>query len=345
LSNFEEFRNRFVEASARIMALTPDSEYVKVCLSYSEKLLTNNVPVIFDLSHLASLVGYSEEYVRGAAYASPLFYRKFKIKKRSGEDREIAEPMPSLKEIQDWIYRNILLRIPVSPAAKAFVPGGSLRSAARFHRGNKFVLRVDIKNFFPSVARSRVFGIFRKLGYSSDISAILSRLCSLDDRLPQGGVCSPYLSNIVLRNLDKRLLRFCQEKKLRYTRYSDDISISGKFFSESIIKSVERVVCEEGFVVNEKKTAVMRSGGRQSVVGIVVNSKLNSPREFRRRIRQQAYFVGKFGLSGHLARIGELRSGAVQHYLGKCSFVLSINSKDRDSLEFVRYLDHEKNCQ
>lgn len=328
---FSDYSRRFIEAAEKELGESSDSAFVKNSLSYAEKLIEKGVPVIFDVEHFSALVGYTPRYVKGAAYCSEKHYRRFSIEKRSGGLREIAEPLPSLKDIQRWVYENVLLRISISSMAKAFVPKMTLRDSARFHKGQNFVLRVDIKDFFPSISRSRVFGIFRQLGYSSEVSGILARLCCYRDALPQGGVCSPYLSNVVLRGVDKRVSGFCRENGLRYTRYADDLTVSGAKFSPAFVRFIYRVIREEGFEVNEKKTVVMRSGSRQSVVGVVVNQGMNAPREFRRKLRQQAYFIGKYGLDDHLGRIGEMRSGATMHYLGKCSFALLLNPKDRDA--------------
>lgn len=331
LPQFDEFSARFVMEAENSKSLSADSDYMLRALAYAKPLVDAGLPVIFSRDHLCALVGYSQNFVDGATGSPFLFYRKFKIAKRNGGIREIAEPLPSLMEIQRWIYQNVLRRVPVSPAAKAFVPGKTLKDSARFHLGQKFVLRMDIRNFFPSISRRRVFGLFRSLGYASAVSEVMSRLCCLDDVLPQGGVCSPYISNLIVRRLDSRLLAFCKRKRLRYTRYADDFSVSGEVFSHAVVEFIAKVVHEEGFRINDDKTMIMRNGGRQTVVGIVVNERQSAPREFRRKLRQHAYFIQRHGLDDHLAKLGENRSGAREHYLGNAAFVLMLNPEDRDA--------------
>ncbi|HDS1103165.1 MULTISPECIES: reverse transcriptase family protein [Stenotrophomonas] len=338
LPDFNEYSARFTEALISRDGEDYDPSYLSRCLSYAKGLLERRLPVIFDREHLCALTGYSSRFIESAVGSPHLFYRNFEIPKKSGGFREISEPLPSLKDVQRWIYQNLLLRIPVSVAAKAFVPGKKLRDGVRFHVGQKFVIRVDIADFFPSITRGRVFGLFRSLGYSSEVSGDLASLCCVCDCLPQGGVCSPYLSNIIMRSADRRLLAYARENSLRYTRYADDFTVSGQKFSKSIIEEVMSVIKSEGFTVNQKKTRVSRSGGRQVVLGHVVNGKVNAPREYRRELRKVAYYVDRFGLDNHLAYLNERRSSASDYYLGKASFVLSANHRDRDALDLKRIL-------
>lgn len=343
LPSLDEFTRAFIDEAVNRRGLAQDSEYVSQCLAYALGILQRGFPVIFDQSHFSALVGYDETYLRGAEWATQKFYRSFSIQKRCGGERRIDEPLPSLREIQRWIYENVLLRVEPSRAAKAFFPGRTLAESARLHIGQGFVLKMDIQDFFPSISRRRVFGLFRTFGYSSTVAGMLSRLCCLNEALPQGAPTSPAISNLILRRADKRILQFCRARGLRYSRYADDFSISGMEFFPGIVRFVRSVVEQEGFQINEAKTSVMRAGGRQSVVGLVVNARVNAPREARRLIRQQAYFIGRFGLDSHLAHKQELRSGAVFHYLGKASFVLSVNRRDRDAVAIRNILRGELN--
>lgn len=329
---FEDFSLRFISEAEAKKSKSIDSRYVVNALSYARKLMHSDLPVIFDRDHFCALVGYSRDFVDGAATSSSVFYRRFSVKKKSGGFRDIYEPLPSLKYIQRWILDNIISRIHVSPAAKAFLPGRGIRDSARFHLGRKFVLRMDIEGFFPSISQRRVFGLFRSFGYSSDVSYLISRLCCMGGELPQGSPTSPCISNLILRRLDARLLAFSKKNNLRYTRYADDFTISGESFSWSLVDFVSHVVFSEGFKINQSKTRVMRGGSRQVVVGAVVNSHLNSPREFRRELRKCAYFIERHGLDGHLQAIDERRSGVRDYYLGKASFALHLNSRDRDAI-------------
>lgn len=188
-------------------------------MNYAHPIFERNLPIIFDQQHLSYLVGYHLDYLKGAIYDTEAFYRYFTVNKRSGGVRQIAEPLPSLKEIQRWVLDNILYRCPINKFTKGYVPNLSIRDNARFHRKQELVLKLDIKNFFPSIKSGRVFNFFKRLGYQNHVSQMLTNLCTLNGSLPQGAPTSPALSNLVISRLDKRLSHFAIQEKIRYTRY------------------------------------------------------------------------------------------------------------------------------
>lgn len=309
-----------------------DEQYVSVCLRYAEPLYRRGLPVIYDQQHFALLVGYHYDYVRGAYYRASKYYRVFSIKKRAGGTREIAEPLPTLKLIQRWILENILYKCQPSRFAKGFVLKRSIRENARFHRGQSLVLSLDLKDFFPSIRGGRVYNYFHRLGYQKKVAHLLTRLCTLNSSLPQGAPTSPALSNLISLRLDRRLAGLALKEKLRYTRYADDITFSGTFDPGRIIRFVRTVAADEGYTLNESKTRLMERHQRQEVTGIVVNSKLQAPRDQRREFRKVMYFVDKYGLGSHLAHTNNTRENYIKHLLGIANFFLFVNPKD----EYVR---------
>lgn len=333
--HWDEYAQRFRAAA---VDAGRDPAYVEQCLSYAERLVRRKVPIVYDDEHLAALLGYDLDYVLGAVHATPRFYRTFSVRKHNGGRRSISEPLPSLKEIQYWILRNILSQLKPSRFAKGFVEGFSIKDNARFHRRQPRVLSLDLKDFFPTVRRPRVYGIFRSFGYSASVSWLFSRLCTLDEVLPQGAPTSPALSNAVASTLDGRLGGFARSWNLRYTRYADDITFSGSFKPGAVIRFVRKVVAEEGFELNEEKTRLMGRHERQEVTGIVVNEGMRAPRDVRRRIRQVAYFVERYGLSGHLDHIDDRRAHYSQHILGVANHVRFVHEADRDALRLFELL-------
>lgn len=317
-------------------------EEVDVCLRYAKSLILSNLPAIFDISHFSLLVGYSLAYILGAANGSERYYRYYTIPKKSGGEREIAEPLPSLKEIQHWILENILNQVAVHPAAKAFKKRSSIIDNARFHRNQNYVLTVDIKDFFPSISPKRIYSIFHKLGYSTQVSSVLTDLCCLKNALPQGAPTSPALSNLVCRSLDQRLLAFAKANSLRYSRYADDITFSGKDIGADLIYYLHRVLGEHGFEVNQNKTRLLRRHQRQQVTGIVVNKKIQAPRELRRQLRQHAYYIEKYGFDEHVSWLDDNHSHYREHLLGKAGFVRSLNMHDRDAKRLMQAVTQAK---
>lgn len=113
------------------------------------------------------------------------YYRSFDIPKRSGGRRRIDAPLPSLAFLQRWILDNILNSVPLHASAKAYRKGNSIFDNARFHRKQKVVLKVDVKNFFGSIEEHSAFVIFKDLGYSKRLSKLLSMTSSLHGTLPR----------------------------------------------------------------------------------------------------------------------------------------------------------------
>jgi RNA-directed DNA polymerase len=308
-----------------------DDAYVEKCLAYAERLIRNDLPVIFSAEHLSHLGGVDEAFLRHVAYSQSGFYRTYQIPKKNGSLREISEPLPNLKQIQQWLLANMLNKIPVSPFAKAFVAGRSIKENARFHRNQPMVLSLDVQNFFPSLTPVHVRNVFSSLGYSKPVTYYLTRLCTLNGGLPQGGPTSPALSNIIFSPLDRQIGQFCLERGVRYTRYADDLTFSGRFAAGELIQFLRSALNSLNLRLNESKTRLMRPHERQEVTGITVNKKMQAPRELRRRLRQAVHFIEIFGLDNHLYKTEEFRANHIRHLLGQATFILFINPTDRDA--------------
>lgn len=276
------------------------------------------------------LIGLDHQYVCNMAYASDKFYRCFTIKKSNGKIREIYEPLPDLKYVQHWILKTILEKYPVSEYAKAFVKGRTLKNNARFHRAQQVVVSMDIKDFFPSIKIFDIFSIFKEMGYADNVSWFLAHLCCHKNVLPQGAPTSPYLSNIRLNNLDREIVAYTSENKIRYTRYADDLTFSGDLNPHKVITKVSQLVYEDGFQINSQKTRVAYQNSRQEVTGIVVNSHMQVSKEQRKKIRQQVYYISKFGIESHLEHINETRANYLRHLLGQINFALFVNPYDEE---------------
>ncbi len=319
-----------------------DVVFTDSCLAYASNLYLQNLPIIFDQKHFCKLVGYSEEYVRAASNAQDRFYTKFSLPKKNGGERVIFAPYPSLKEIQRWILDSILNEIPISKYAKAYHTGSNLLENAKFHRNQKIVLNLDIKNFFPSIGYRAVFNIFMKCGYSKQVATILSNLCTLDRSLPQGAPSSPAISNIVCKNIDKRISGYTSKNKIRYTRYADDMTFSGDFDIKKLISIVRKILSENNFILNKDKIRVMKQGCRQSVTGVIVNKRLNTPRQLRREIRSHAYYIDKFGDESHITKVAPFEENYIAKILGKAHFVKFINPDYTEIYKIIEILKRAK---
>ena len=321
--------------------LKKSASFLDKFLQYAKPLFDKGVPIIVDSKHFAKLVGFEHDYVCKMAFGTKYFYRTFYIDKKNGAKRKIDEPLPDLKFVQHWILKEILSKIPVSAYAKAYEKNKSIKDNARFHRGQKAVVTIDIKDFFPSVRLDDVYAIFVEIGYRDKVASFLANLCCLDFSLPQGAPTSPYLSNLKMTNIDANLGNYCVSKRWRYTRYADDMTFSGDLKSRELILHVSKYLYCNGFSVNSQKTRVAHKNTRQEVTGIVVNNHMQVSKDLRKKIRQQVYYIKKYGLNSHLDYIGEKRRNYLNHLLGVINHALFINPKDaelQESMEFLKCL-------
>jgi len=333
--DWQKYSTQFTEA-AKGKGLGEES--IEACLAYAANLHRQNLPIIYDQRHVAMLTGYDLGYLRKAANSPNFFYRRYEIPKRNGKVRVIHEPLPNLKDIQRWILKNILYKKKVSRVAKAFVQKRSLRDNAYFHQNKGSVLKLDITDFFGSIKLRKVYRLFKDLGYSKAVAAMLASLCCLNKKLPQGAPTSPALSNLVSRRLDARVFGFAKKRNIRYTRYADDMTFSGNFEAGVVIKFVTRVLREERLKLNAKKTRFMLKHQQQEVTGVVTNCKLQVSRDKRRRLRQEIYYLKKYGLASHLEKLSINKSAYLHHLAGRVGFAKFINPEDKGLIESSKYI-------
>jgi RNA-directed DNA polymerase len=333
--DFDQYKETFTEEATKVGY---SNQNINHCLNYAEVLFLNNVPVIYDSSHLSLLVGYKKEYLKKAALYTKYFYRNFEITKKNGKKRAISEPLPSLKEIQHWILKNILYKTPISPFAKAYKPHVTILENLRFHKNQPKVFTLDLEHFFPSIKIESVEQIFLEIGYSKSISNLLSQLCTKDGFLPQGAPTSPYLSNLMFKETDEAISEYCKQHKIRYTRYADDLSFSGNFDEEKLLQKVTENIQKIGFQINVEKTKLMTPNMRQTVTGIVVNDKPQVVFHKRNKLRQAMYYIMKFGIDEHREYKEIDQVHFLEHLLGKINFVLQINPKDYEFIGYKSFL-------
>lgn len=286
--------------------------------AYVKRLIENNVPVILGVHHMAYVMDISLETLKSMINRTDMFYYQFTIPKRSGGERQIAAPYPDLLRAQRWIVDNILSSIPVHEPATAYVRGKSTKDNVLPHIGKKCLLRLDIKDFFPSITINRVISIFRRLGYGKKISYYLASLCCLRDSIPQGAATSPMISNIIAKRLDRRLLGFCRVNHLSYTRYADDFTLSGDEINPRTITKIKSIILSEGFSLNDEKTSLVSGVGRRIVTGISISSGAPKyPKAQKREVRKDVHFVLKNGLIGQLNYMQSSDWLLVERLIGK----------------------------
>jgi hypothetical protein len=262
-------------------------------------------------------------------------YRYLELPRRTpGPPRVIERPKLRLKEVQRWILRELLVWIPVHPAAHGFVRGRSARTHAAAHTGRRLVVRLDLEDFFASVMAGRVYGIFRTAGYPEAVAHVLTGLCTnvvppehsvpyryrlarrlATPHLPQGAPTSPALANLAAFRLDARLSGLARGLGATYTRYADDLVLSCDHRLRPPLAAIAQIAAAEGFRLNAGKTRVMSRGRRQTVTGIVVNARPNVPRDEYDRLKATLH---RAALDGP----GDLDAPTL---LGRISWVASLN--------------------
>lgn len=301
-------------------------------LNYVHKIILNDAPVIIDFNHLAELLGIQDSILASIVNKPSVFYYSFELAKKSGGFRQISAPYPILLNAQRWIYDNILVDISLHECSKGFVKNVSIVDNAREHLNHKFLLKMDVKNFFPSIKINRVIAIFRNLGYTKKISYYLASICCLNGELPQGASTSPVLSNIISKRLDYRLNGFARKFDLNYTRYADDLTFSGNNISVVLIKYITEILNDEGFNVNESKTKLIKENNQKIVTGISISSgKLTIPKKTKREIRKNVYNILSKGLFVHQSNINSNDPIYLERLLGYLYFWYSVEPEN----EFV----------
>ncbi|MGD9805608.1 MAG: TIR domain-containing protein [Hyphomicrobiaceae bacterium] len=281
--------------------------------------------------HLAAYLGVDISQMLRLLYKAPDSerYRHFEIPKRTGGMRKISAPHGLLREMQDKLQADFKQIYDAHPSAHGFIQKRSIATNANAHIGKRWVLNVDLVDFFPTINFGRVRGLFMKPPFEMGAAAatVCAQIVTYRNGLPQGAPTSPVLSNFIASALDRRLLRLARQNKLTYSRYADDITLSTNLpqfppliavreqLPDGGLKvlagdALEQAIAASGFAINTKKIRIQGLGVRQEVTGLVVNQRLNVERERIRRIRAMLHAWQKFGLDSAAAEhFAKYRSG------------------------------------
>jgi RNA-directed DNA polymerase len=281
------------------------------------------------LNELAALLGFTPKGLSYVLYKLPKasLYSTFVIKKKSGGTRKIQAPRPELKlaqkrlaELLTFCAKDIEDKHPVRKVVShGFQVGRSIVTNASHHRRKRYVLNVDIDDFFGTINFGRVRGFFindKSFSLDPTVATVVAQIACFDNALPQGSPCSPIISNLLGFILDRRLIAIAKEYKCTYTRYADDLTFStrARTFPKAIAypvkaspgkwrigASLKKAIHDAGFKINPKKTRMQIVGSRQTTTGLVVNEKINVAQEYYRDTRAMCHALfksGKYHLPG-----------------------------------------------
>ncbi|NLK77580.1 MAG: RNA-directed DNA polymerase [Clostridiales bacterium] len=295
-------------------------------------------------------------------------YTSFDIPKKNGESRHIHAPQKDLKVVQKKLadalctyQKEIWKRRNINPnISHAFQKGKSFITNAKIHRNKRFVVNIDLENFFDSFHFGRVRGFFLKnddFQFSVEVATVIAQLSCYQGKLPQGAPCSPIITNLICNIFDIRLLKLAKKYCLDYTRYADDLTFSTndvKFLEieELFFEKLEKEINSAGFRINEKKTRIQFRDSRQEVTGVVVNRKLHVSRVYYKKTRAMAYNLYKTGeyfiekdtqgtinqLEGRFSFINQLEWYNNKLYPGNKKLIFNnLNGREREYSQFVFY--------
>ena len=294
-----------------------------------------------EISSLCRDLGYSARTLYSASNTIEKHYRAVELKKSNGEIRLLSVPDKFLKSIQKRIADVLLAQEPISCYARAYRVGGSTGKNARLHVGQKKLLKLDIRKFFDHITYPMVKEkVFTEEKYSEQIRILLSVLCVYIHRLPQGAPSSPVISNIIMKDFDEVVGTWCGNKGIMYTRYCDDMTFSGNFDEKEVIGYVRKELQKAGFFLNNKKTVCLHDGQRKEVTGIVVNEKVSVPADYKKKLRQEIYYINKYGLDSHIGRVNDNQD--TEKYLeclsGRINYVLSVEPHNEEMRSYRKLI-------
>jgi len=329
------------------------------------KYIVESIPVLHNYQDLLKFFELTEKQLHWLSKpwlnshtieAFPLqnYLYRWQVKSGSEQFRLLEVPKYRLKLLQRKIALDILNEIPLHASAHGFRKGHSITSCAQIHQNKRWVLKMDLKNFFVSITYARVFGIFNALGYSKNIAKNLSLLTTcaspetvlkqrLQDwrqrqiyhvaHLPQGAPSSPVLSNLAAYTLDCRLSSLAKSIQADYSRYADDLFFSGNSYQDfsQLIPLIASIAGEESFQINYRKTRVMGAGQRQKITGIVVNKHSNLSRKEYDQLKAVLYNCVKYGVLSQ----AKDHPNFYAHLKGKIAYVKMLNVNKAKKLEWL----------
>jgi RNA-directed DNA polymerase len=274
------------------------------------------------LSDVASLLGFSPSGLSFVLYKQGVLgkYQKFLIPKKSGGTREICAPIGAMKAIQRELATSlnecraeILEATPRRPLSHGYRESLSIITNAQNHTVRRYVLNLDLADFFPTFNFGRVRGFFLKdndFALHDKVATVLAQIACFENTLPQGSPCSPVIADMIAHVLDVRLVGLAKKNRVTYSRYADDLTFSTnqKDFPKGLAKpgagladpwvvgdELLKRIGDAGFKINPAKTRMQFRGSRQVVTGLTVNAKVNIPQRYWRSIRSMCHALFEKG--------------------------------------------------
>lgn len=260
-----------------------------------------------DKRELAYELGTTLQYLSYILYkiGTEYSYHTFSIPKKDGSYRTIHSPSKSLKALQkklsNLLYKKqeeIWRELDTPPnISHGFHKNRSILTNASVHRNKRYLLNLDLQNFFESFHFGRVRGYFHKnkhFNCSLEVATALAQLSCYNGSLPQGAPSSPVITNLICQIMDYRILKIAKKYRLDYSRYADDLSFSTNDrhflnYFDAFFEELKKEIVSSGFAINEDKTRLAFRDSKQVVTGLVVNKRISVDKDFFRKTRAMAH--------------------------------------------------------
>jgi len=255
-------------------------------------LVERGLPPAVSTRTVSTLFGVSAEFIGAMSRVPQRYYRVFKIRKGK-KTRQIHAPRVALKIVQRWIGFHLARAVATPACVFGFVPGKGVVEAATVHCNSEWIYSLDLRDFFPSIGADRVSAALMTLGYSKHASNLITRLCTLQGKLPQGSPASPALSNLVFVTTDNALLTIAEKLGVRYSRYADDLVFSGNGIPpDNLTTKVRNLLLQHDWQIAEEKEHIAKLPARLKVHGLLVHgSKPRLTKGYRNKIRAFRHLV------------------------------------------------------
>lgn len=236
---------------------------------------------------ISSCLGVSPGLLTSMIKSPGQYYRPFELTKKNGKKREILAPRKFIKVTQHWIADHFLNRLKIHSSCFSYRKGVGIKDNAYNHVGMGYVANIDIIDYFGTINKTMIKKCLLDNNIPMNIVEVISGLVTYYGCLPQGAPTSPIISNAILHDFDENMCKSALQLDCVYTRYSDDITISGNSREKVVllIKVAERLLGRQGFIINREKTRILSYNNRQVVTGILVNESLRPTRKYRRKVR------------------------------------------------------------
>lgn len=335
------------------LSLGRDRSMLLRAMKYRQELARNGAYPLLTLKHLAQETETEWGYLRSIVERRIREYQDIRRRKRDGTYRQISSPTPALMSVHRWLLANVLTALPIHDAAYAYRRGRSIRHAAEQHVGARWLLKMDLHDFFGGIEESRVYGLLHRLGYPKLLAFEMGRICTKPTPpvgalwssgrgvenydsaqvgvLPQGAPTSGVLANAAAMGLDVALVHIAESRGLAYTRYSDDLTFSSheafvRADMSALVRDVELAILRAGFSPHRRKTRVIPPGARQIVLGLLLHEQgVRLEPGFRDRVDNHIRCVRIYGPAAH----AEVRSfdsalSMINHVDGCLAFAVDI---------------------